>query len=64
VNIEVSDPDLDVTDGSDKINALVEVFRAKTDEELEAETPAPASNDEEGTTAEQQNETQIDRFKL
>ncbi len=64
VNIEVSDPDLDVTDGSDKINALVEVFRAKTDEELEAETPAAGSKGEKGTTAEQQNGPQIDRFRL
>jgi len=63
VNIEISDPDLDVSDGADKLSALVEVFRAKTDEELEAEALAKVSNAEDGTTEVQENETKIDRFK-
>lgn len=63
VNIEVSDPDLDVSDGVDKLNAIVEVFRTKTDEELEAETLATAANAEDGSTEAQQSETRIERFK-
>lgn len=63
VNIEVSDSDLDVSDGGDSLSALVEVLREKTEEELEAETLAAVSKTEGGTTAAQQDEAEIDRFK-
>ena len=65
VNVEISDPDLDVSDRSDTLNALVEVYRAKTDEELEAETLATVSNAEGGATAgaNSQEKPAIDRLK-
>lgn len=59
VNVEISDPDLDVSSRSDTLNAIIEVYRAKTDEELEAETLATISNTE--TNSEQG--PAIDRFK-
>ncbi|MHC4352685.1 MAG: tetratricopeptide repeat protein, partial [Planctomycetota bacterium] len=62
VNIEISDPDLDVSDGGDMLSALVEVYRAKTDEELEAETLATVSNAEGGANTNSE-ESKIDRFK-
>jgi tetratricopeptide (TPR) repeat protein len=37
INLQVSDPDRDLTDGSDRIVAVVEVYRRKTDEEIETE---------------------------
>ena len=37
INLQVSDPDRDLTDGADAIEAIVEVYRRKTDEEIEAE---------------------------
>ncbi|MDA1051824.1 MAG: tetratricopeptide repeat protein [Planctomycetota bacterium] len=69
VNIQTSDPDRDLTDEADQLSAFVEVYRAKTDEELEAEAIAavnaaggavanatPVPGDEEAK--------EIDRFKL
>ncbi len=43
VNIQISDPDRDLTDGADKIQALVEVYREKTQEELDAEAASAAA---------------------
>lgn len=43
VNIQISDPDQDLSDEADKIKALVEVFREKTQEELDAEAAAAAA---------------------
>jgi TolA-binding protein len=34
---QVTDADMDLTDGADKVNAVVEVWREKTQEEIEAE---------------------------
>jgi tetratricopeptide (TPR) repeat protein len=42
VNIQISDPDRDLTDEADKIKAVVEVYREKTQEELDAEAAAAA----------------------
>ena len=42
INIQTADADRDVTDKADQISAFVEVHRAKTDEELEAEAIALA----------------------
>ena len=38
VNVQVADADRDLTDNADSLQAVVEVHRLKTDEELEAET--------------------------
>ena len=37
INLQVSDPDRDLTDGSERIVAVIEVYRRKTDEEIETE---------------------------
>ena len=37
INLQISDPDRDLTDGPDKIEAIIEVYRRKTDEEIETE---------------------------
>lgn len=42
INIQISDPDRDLTDEADKIKAVVEVYREKTQEELDAEAAAAA----------------------
>ena len=66
VNIQVTDPDRDLTDTADTITAAVEVYRRKTEAELQAElvdaavqegeTPQPAE------TADQK--TEPDKLKL
>jgi TolA-binding protein len=43
-NLRIADPDRDTTDGADSITALVEVYRLKTDEDLEAEAIARAKD--------------------
>jgi len=43
VNVQISDPDRDTTDASDKITAMVEIYRLKTDEELEEEATNAAA---------------------
>ncbi len=58
VNVQASDPDRDLTDDADTLTAVLEVHRAKTDAELEAEAiaalnasddaPALANVDEAG----------------
>lgn len=77
VNIQVSDPDRDVSERAESINAVVEVYRRKTDAELEDEavkaatakssdTPPPGSAGSDGEPAAdgEQQEPQIDRYKL
>ena len=48
VNVQIADADRDLADGSDKIEAVVEVYRPKTDAELEAEATAAAAKLEAG----------------
>ncbi|TWU26639.1 tol-pal system protein YbgF [Novipirellula galeiformis] len=57
VNLRVVDPDRDVSDEADSLMALVEIYRLKTDEELESEmTKRHATSDAD-------NEDEIDRYK-
>jgi len=65
VNVRINDGDRDVSDGADTIKAIVEVYRQKSESEIEAEIAAlkskpavPAAGDEETT------ELEIDRFRL
>jgi TolA-binding protein len=44
VNLRISDPDRDTSDAADTIQAIAEVYRLKTDEELEAEAIARAKD--------------------
>ena len=41
INVQIIDADLDLTDGADTLKAVVEVYREKTQEEANAEGPAP-----------------------
>ena len=77
INLQISDPDRDLTDGPDQIEAIVEVYRRKTDEEIEAEllekateTDSDATNKDATTKAaadvgseDAADEEEIDRFK-
>jgi tetratricopeptide (TPR) repeat protein len=56
INVQISDADRDQSDAADELTAVVEVYRAKTDEELEAEAVAAP----EGSDPDQEPE----RFKL
>ena len=71
VNVRISDPDHDVSDSADKLNAVIEVHRRKTDAELEAETAtAVAQNEPDAPATEDtvdgilEDPVEIDRFKL
>jgi len=62
INLRISDPDLDVSDNPDKLTAIIEVHRLKTDDELEDEMIAAGTSDlqEEGSEGET---NVIDRYK-
>ncbi|MDE0866085.1 MAG: tetratricopeptide repeat protein [Rubripirellula sp.] len=62
INLRISDPDLDVSDNPDKLTAIIEVHRLKTDDELEDEMIAAGTSDlqEAGTEGET---NVIDRYK-
>ncbi len=65
VNVQASDPDGDLTDDADQVTAAIEVYRAKTDQELEAEAIAAAQAPEgDAPTDDADEEPQIDRYKL
>ena len=72
INLQISDADRDLTDEADKIPTVVEVYRAKTDEELQDELAASAAQkSEEADDAAKAaavtvdlEEAEIDRFKL
>jgi TolA-binding protein len=65
VNIRINDGDRDVSDGPDAVKAVVEIWRQKSEQEVEAEIAAlkskpavPAAGDAPMT------EVELDRFKL
>ena len=74
VNVQITDADRDLTDEAEKIKAVVEVYREKTADEIEAETTeaaakalvqanptgTPAADKPEGEPT----EPEINRFKL
>ena len=61
INIQTHDPDRDVTDQADKIQAIVELLRLKSDEELELER---AKLVESGDVDLEEGETpKVDRYK-
>ena len=75
VNVRISDPDHDVSDSADKLNAVIEVHRRKTDAELEAEAAAAAAQNEPDAPVSTppaedavdeilEDPIEIDRFKL
>ena len=77
VNVQIIDADRDQSGESDRIEAVVEVFRHKTDEEIEAElvasaasaeadTPSTAPRTTDGTLVDdvEERRQQIDRLKL
>jgi TolA-binding protein len=63
VNVRVTDADRDVSDEADKIVAAVEIYRQKTDQELEAETAAAVSKGQDVATDEA-GQPKLDKFKL
>lgn len=69
VNLRITDPDRDLSDAPDKIEAVVEVYRPKTEQELEAEATqaaaqAPAAGAAAAAVADDGETTQVERFKL
>jgi tetratricopeptide (TPR) repeat protein len=73
VNVRITDPDRDVSDDADQLAAVLEVYRAKTDEELEAEAAAAAAKAAEANPdapapelvpLDDEGEPEIDKFKL
>lgn len=60
INIQTADADRDVTDKADQISAFVEVHRAKTGEELEAEAIALAQAED----AESEDLPEIERYRV
>ncbi|MDX1947007.1 MAG: tetratricopeptide repeat protein [Pirellulaceae bacterium] len=63
VNLRITDPDRDVSDAADQIKALVEVYRLKTDEELETETIARTKENPKAAD-DLTEEPEIDRWKF
>ncbi len=61
VNVRVVDPDLDVSANADNLRAVIEVYRLKTDEELEEEMSAKGAVTDSETDSE--SAAEIDRYK-
>jgi len=77
VNLRVIDADFDTSDGSDSLTAVVQVYRLKTEEEIENETIArtkaleaadptkkPEATTPDATRFETEEPIEIDRWKL
>jgi TolA-binding protein len=66
VNVQASDPDRDLSDGADELSAFVEVYRAKTNEELETEAIAAvnAADASQVATSASDEVEEVERFKL
>ena len=64
VNIRINDPDRDISDEADKIVAIVEVHRPKTDEEIEAELTAAKGDTGKALTISESEKANIERFRL
>lgn len=64
VNIRVNDPDRDVSDAADKVTAIVEVHRPKTDEEIEAEITSGKGDATKALTLSESEKANIERFRL
>lgn len=62
VNVQIIDADRDLTDAADTIQAVVEVVRPKTDEEIENEIIA-AKKDGKTVATDDDGEPKIERFK-
>lgn len=62
VNVQIIDADRDLTDAADTIQAVVEVVRPKTDEEIENEIIA-AKKDGKTVVTDDDGEPKIERFK-
>lgn len=63
VNLRVTDADRDISDDADKIVAAVEIYRQKTDQELEAEAAAALTKGQDVATDEA-GQPKLDKFKL
>ncbi len=69
INLRITDADRDASDNADSLTALIEVYRPKTDEELETEAADLATKAKPGAAPVEGElpsveEPQIDRFKL
>lgn len=62
INLRISDPDLDTSDNSDTLPATIEVYRLKTDEEIEDEMISTGTNPTSTETTVSESDT-IDRYK-
>jgi len=67
VNVQTKDPDRDLTDNADQVQVAVQVYRAKTDEEIEQETieALQATEGEAGEAVEldEDDQPKIDRYR-
>ena len=68
INLRVSDPDLDISDNADRLTAIIEVHRLKTDDEIEEEMiaagPAVQDAETEDATREIDRYKQVDRVEI
>ncbi len=67
VNVQTNDPDRDLTDDADQIQVSVQVYRAKTDEEIEQETiealQAAEGEGSEAVELDEDDQPKIDRYR-
>ena len=63
LNVQINDPDRDQSDSSDQIKAVVEVYRPKTDEELEAEQIKRLNQATDAAADEASTEQEIEKLK-
>ncbi|MFT5325814.1 MAG: TolA-binding protein [Planctomycetaceae bacterium] len=63
VNIQTNDPDRDLTDGSDQLAVTVEVYRAKTEDEMEQEAVAILASDDSDAELDENGQPKIARYR-
>jgi hypothetical protein len=63
VNVQIADLDRDLTDGKDQIKAIIEVYRRKTDEEIELETAELINKSDSTNSNSDEDELQVDPLK-
>ena len=69
INVQITDPDRDLTENAEQIEAVVEIFRRKTDAEIEEETIKSAGSaktkaDTKKKVGNETTDTKINRLKL
>ena len=63
INVQINDPDRDLTDAADQVEVTVEVHRAKTDDEIEQEAVAILASEDKDVELDENGQPKIARYR-